>query len=88
MPVTSVRLNAQYEKPLEKLARKLDRSKSYLINQAVEEFIRRQSAEDIRWVETLEALDSVKTGALIAEPEVISWLESWGARKEKSRPRS
>ncbi len=42
MSITSVRLNDDVERPLESLSKKLDRSKSYLINQAV----RKQSGTD------------------------------------------
>jgi predicted transcriptional regulator len=35
MSVTSIRLNPAVEGPLEQLALKLDRSKRYLINQAI-----------------------------------------------------
>jgi len=55
MGVTSVRLQPEIESPLEKLANKLDRSKNYLINQAIKEFLVRKSLEDKQWLETLEA---------------------------------
>ena len=42
MTVTSIRLQAELEEPLEVLAKKLDRSKNYLINQALKEFIAQQ----------------------------------------------
>lgn len=35
MGVTSVRLQPEIENPLENLSKKLDRSKNYLINQAI-----------------------------------------------------
>ena len=35
MGVTSIRLQAEIENPLEVLAKKLDRSKNYIINQAI-----------------------------------------------------
>jgi len=87
MSITSVRLNEDVEKPLDELARKLDRSKSYLINQAVREFVARQAAEDARWEETLGALDSVKQGDVIEEAAVNAWLDSWGTRKVKGAPK-
>ncbi len=76
MGVTSVRLNAEVEAPLEKLAQRLDRSKNYLINQAIKEFVARQAMEDARWEDTLKALSSVKEGKVINEAEVVSWLKS------------
>ncbi len=86
MGVTSVRLQPDIENPLEELSKKLDRSKNYLINQAVKEFITRNSLEEQRWVETLEAIDSVKSGKLIEEKEVNDWLESWGTKNELEPP--
>jgi len=86
MGVTSVRLQPEIENPLEDLSKKLDRSKSYLINQAVKEFLARNSLEEQQWVETLEAIDSVKSGKLIEEKEVNDWLESWGTENELEPP--
>ena len=87
MGVTSIRLNAEVEAPLASLAKKLDRSKNYLINQALKEFVQRQSMEDSRWEDTLKAIDSVKNGKTINESEVSSWLSSWGTDDEKSPPK-
>ena len=86
MSVTSVRIKSEIEKPLELLATKLDRSKNYLINLALKEFLQRQAAEDIQWLETLDALESVKAGKGVSETQVHSWLESWGTKEEKSAP--
>ena len=86
MGVTSVRLNSDIEAPLENLAQRLDRSKNYLINQAIKEFVARQAMEDSRWDDTLKALDSVKNGKVINESEVISWLKTWGTDTESSPP--
>jgi predicted transcriptional regulator len=79
--VTSVRLNTEVEAPLEQLAHKLDRSKNYLINQAIKEFLIRQAMEDARWADTLEALDSVKDGRMADAKEVTEWFQSWGDKK-------
>jgi len=86
MGVTSVRLNSDVETPLEQIAQKLDRSKNYIINQAIREFVIRQSMEDDRWADTLKALESVKSGKVVGEEEVSSWLQSWGSEDEKAPP--
>ena len=86
MGVTSVRLNSDIEAPLENLAQRLDRSKNYLINQAIKEFVARQAMEDSRWDDTLKALESMKEGKLIDGSEVISWLKTWGTDSESSPP--
>ena len=86
MGVTSVRLDTKFEAPLERLAKKLDRSKNYLINQAIREFVLRQAMEDARRADTLEALESVKDGRMVEEKEVSEWLQSWGEKRPKSPP--
>lgn len=86
MGVTSIRLNSDVEAPLEELAQKLDRSKNYIINQAIKEFVTRQSMEDERWSDTLNALESVKSGNTVSEKEVSAWLQSWGSEEEKTPP--
>jgi len=87
MSVTSIRLQPEIEKPLEKLATKLDRSKNYLINQAIKEFIARRELDEARWDETLEALESVKSNKLIEEQNVNEWLASWGTDNELNPPK-
>lgn len=86
MSITSIRLNEDVDKPLESLAKKLDRSKNYLINQAIKEFLAKQSLEDSRWQETLEALESIKAGKSLDEGDVNAWLNSWGTGNRKSKP--
>lgn len=86
MGVTSIRLSEENEEPLEKLASKLDRSKNFLINQAIKEYIARQAMDDARWEDTLKALASIKAGKTIDESEVVSWLKSWGTDSELSAP--
>lgn len=88
MSVTSIRIADDVEKPLEVLSKKLDRSKNYLINQAIKEFLARQSLEDSRWQDTLEALESIKAGKSIDEEDVNAWLNSWGTNSRKSPPKS
>lgn len=86
MGVTSIRLNSEVEAPLEELAQKLDRSKNYIINQAIKEFVARQSMEDARWKDTLNALESVKSGKTVDEKEISAWLQTWGSENEKTPP--
>ena len=87
MSLTSIRLNNEVEIPLEKLSKRLDRSKNYLINQAIREFIARKEMEETLWTDTLEALDSIKSGKAVSGQEVESWLQSWGGPNEKAPPK-
>ena len=87
MGLVSIKLQPEIESPLENLAEKLDISKNYIINQAIKEYLERKGIADQKWSETLEALDSVKSGCTFEEEEVHKWLESWGSNKELKPPK-
>lgn len=86
MGVTSIRLSSEIEKPLADLTKKLDRSKNYIINRAVKEFVARHAMEQARWEDTLEALNSVKNNKLIDADVVEKWMDSWGSDDELPAP--
>ena len=87
MSVTTVRLGQDIEETLDALADKLQRTKSWLINQALREFIERQELEQLRWQETLAAMESVAKGQVVSGDAVHTWLKSWGTAKELAPPR-
>ncbi len=88
MSVTTVRLGQEIEGNLDALATKLKRSKSWLINQALKEFLDRQELEQQRWNETLEAISSVAKGRVVPGESVHAWLRSWGSKEELAPPGS
>jgi len=86
MSVTSIRLQDELEQPLNDLVKKQQRSKNWLINQAIKEYLENCNVQDERWLQTIPALASVKNGKNVPETEVNEWLESWGKDGEKSAP--
>ncbi len=86
MGVTSIRLQSEIQESLENLSKKLDRSKNYLINQAIKEFLERKILDEKRWSETIKAIDSVRSGKLIDEKNVNDWFDSWGSENELEPP--
>ncbi len=88
MSVTSIRLQPEVESGLEAMSDKLHRSKNWLINQAIREFVARQELEQSRWKETLTAMESVAHGRVVSGQAVHSWLESWGTSNELPPPRA
>jgi predicted transcriptional regulator len=88
MSVTTVRLQPELEENLEATAKKLHRSKSWLINQALREFFARQELEQNRWQETLQAMESVAQGRVVSAEAVNTWLQSWGSANELSPPKA
>ncbi len=87
MAITSIRLQEDLEPNLNKLAKKLHRSKNWVINQAIRDYIEKQQIESKRWEDTLLALESVKNGKGVPEEEVDIWLQSWGTDNEKQPPK-
>ena len=87
MRVTTVRLQADTEQHLEALAHKLQRSKGWVINQALNEYIEKQQQEQDRWKQTLEAMESATQGKVVASDEVHEWLNGWGTEKEQDAPK-
>lgn len=88
MSVTSVRLQPEVESDLEALADKLHRSKNWLINQAIREFVACQEQEQARWNETLTAMESVAQGKVVSGQAVHAWLDSWGSANELPPPKA
>jgi len=87
MTVTSVRLQPDVARGLERAATRQRRSKSWLINQALREYMEREKQDRERWAQTLEALDEVASGRTVPARSVHAWLRSWGSSKEPVPPR-
>ncbi|KZN14451.1 CopG family ribbon-helix-helix protein [Marinomonas sp. TW1] len=87
MSVTTVRLQDDTEQRLEIIANKLQRSKGWVINQALIEYLEKQQLEQERWQQTLEAMESAAKGKVVAGKEVHEWLNSWGTDNEQDAPR-
>lgn len=87
MGVTTIRLQPEVENGLELMAERLHRSKNWLVNQAVREFVARQELEQSRWNETLSAMESVAQGKVVSGEAVHGWLESWGSSEELPPPK-
>jgi predicted transcriptional regulator len=86
MSATTVRLQPEVEQGLEAMAGKLHRTKSWLINQALRKYIQRQ--EQVRWAETLKAMESVAQGKAVSGEAVHTWLRSWGGPRERPPPKT
>lgn len=88
MGMTTVRLQPEVEQGLQAIAGTLNRSKSWLINQAVKEYLDRQRLEKQRWQETLQAMASVAQGQVVSGDAVNQWLNSWGKADELPPPKA
>lgn len=91
MGITSVRFTEEIDSDLKRAAAAARRTKSWLINQAVRDYLQRQDEAGARWRDTLAALDEVRHGELVDGTEVLEWLATWGKEpppKSSSRIRT
>lgn len=86
MSVTSIRIEDDLEGSLEKTARDMRRSKGWVINEALREFLKHREIEQQRWRDTLEALEDIRMGRVIDGDKVHAWLKSWGTDNELPMP--
>ena len=86
MTVTTIRLQPDIENDLQNVVSSTQRSKNWLINQAIREFIDRQNLEQKRWAETLQAMETVASGSVVDGEQVHAWLQSWGTDEELPPP--
>ena len=87
MAMTSVRIPDDLMAQLQKTAEQRRRSKSWLINDAVREYLEREEIRTHRLAETRQSLTEVDKGQLIEDDEVLDWLDSWGTEEEKAPPK-
>lgn len=87
MRVTSVRLSPEVEEKLTSVAERARHTKSWLINEAVKDYLDRLGQDERRWAGTLEALASVESGRIVDGKEMMEWISSWGRKAEKKPPR-
>jgi predicted transcriptional regulator len=82
-----VRLDEQLEQRLNALAEKADRSKSYLVKEALVRYIVAEEAKEYEKQETLTRWEAYQeTGEVVSNEAMEQWLDSWGTDQEKACP--
>jgi predicted transcriptional regulator len=87
MGMTSVRVPDDVLSRLESTAARLRRSKGWIINDALREYLEREERRVQRLEETREALAELEVGDLVEGDEILAWLDSWGTSDEREPPR-
>ena len=87
MPKTmvSARISEELDGKLEKLAELTRRSRAYLLNQALEEYV----DEKVRLYQVIaEAVrEADEDGSYVSDKDMRAWLNSWGKPDELPSPR-
>ncbi|HME23365.1 MAG TPA: CopG family ribbon-helix-helix protein [Acetobacteraceae bacterium] len=80
----SVRLDSGLNDRLTAIAATLDRPKSWVIEQAVQDFVAVQEWQLAAIDEGIRAADE---GRVVAHEDVVAWVQSWGRPDEQPMPR-
>jgi len=81
IPPMTVRFSEQTRDNVARFAKLTKRSKSFVINEAVEQYL----DDKIAYLQDLnEAVASIDTHATPPAEEVFSWMRTWGTEEEKS----
>lgn len=82
-----VRLDEELERRLTALAKKVDRSKSYLAKEALRRYIEQEEAKAYEREETLARWERYQEAAeIVSNDSMLLWLDSWGSDNEKPCP--
>ncbi|HEY9800983.1 MAG TPA: ribbon-helix-helix protein, CopG family [Leptolyngbyaceae cyanobacterium] len=87
MNTTSFRLDDDLEEKLEVTATKLQRTKSWIINDALRQYIVREEQKLKMLEETQEAIADIQAQRVVSGEEVMKWLETWGTASEATAPK-
>jgi predicted transcriptional regulator len=87
MSTTSFRLDDDLEEKLEVTATKLQRTKGWIINDALRQYIVREEQKLRMLEETQEAIADIQAQRVVSGEEVMKWLETWGTAAEATAPK-
>jgi predicted transcriptional regulator len=79
----SVRLDAELNDRLAAIATVLDRPKSWVIEQAIADFV---SLQEWQLAAIEEGIGDADAGRVIGHDEVVAWVRSWGQPDELPMP--
>lgn len=87
MSTTSFRLDDDLQEKLEATAARLQRSKGWIINDALRQYIKHEEFKQRMLEETEEAIADIQAGRVVSGEEVMKWLETWGTGNETKAPK-
>ncbi|NOZ69859.1 MAG: ribbon-helix-helix protein, CopG family [Deferribacteres bacterium] len=82
----TIRIDEETKERLERIAAATARSKSYLVNNAIKNFIEANEWQIREIKETVERADR-KGAEFVDHEKVAAWLDTWGTKKEKAPPK-
>ena len=83
MPTLTAHVTHQLIKEIDSVSKRLDRSRAWVVKEAVKEYLERRIEDQKRWDETLEAIEAADRGEMLSADEVLEWVDTWGMPGEK-----
>jgi predicted transcriptional regulator len=81
----SVRLDGQNQQNLDRFAKMTKRSRSFIVNEAVQAYMK----DRIQYLEELnEAVEDAQSGYGHSKDQIHAWMHSWGVEDEIASPTS
>ena len=80
----SVRIDSETKRRLDTLAKRSNRSKSFLAAEAIAAYV---DSEEWQVGEVHAAIQDLDDGNGVSHEKVTKWLETWGTNGEKKAPR-
>ena len=80
----SIRLDSATKQRLDALAKRSQRSKSFLAAEAIAAYVEQ---EEWQLGEIHAAIEELDAGQAVGHDKVATWLKSWGTAAEKKAPR-
>ncbi len=87
MSTTSFRLDDDLEKKLEVTADRLQRTKGWIINDALRQYIMREEQKQQKLEQTEDAIADIEASRIVSGEDVMKWLETWGTQNEAQAPK-
>ena len=85
--VIKARVSVDLKQEFESATAQHGLSVSHVLRRLMGQYVERERELAHRREETLEAIEDVETGRVVAGDEVMAWLAGWGMNDESEPPR-
>ncbi len=85
MPTLTAHVTDELIKEIDSVSKRLDRSRAWVVKEAVREYLQRSAEDQKRWDETLEAIEAADRGEVISADGVLGWVSTWGTPGENEK---
>jgi len=85
---TSLKIDDELKTRVQELARLRQRSPHWIMNEAIEQYVKREEARESLKQEALASWTAFQeTGEHLTGEEVRAWLNTWGTERETELPK-